>query len=206
MARQISLRSLHSLNARLLLVFIAAHLVAHLMAVFGPDAQQAALDLQRPVYRARIIEPVLIALFVGQVGLGLVLLLRRFGTGERTAWSWVQMASGAYLAVFILNHILLGILMARMDGSIETGFYFAAATVVTAPAKYGFIPYYGLGIIALFAHLAAALHWRGHGRGVTLSLVGVGIVCAVAIVGAYAGLFYAIELPPEYASYMDGLF
>lgn len=105
--------SLHKLNALLLGVFIFVHLITHGIATFGPDAHAAFLASIRKVYRATFVEPILVGLFVMQVALGSALFLKRFGEQQKNYWSWIQLISGAYLAIFILNHIFLGVLMGR---------------------------------------------------------------------------------------------
>jgi hypothetical protein len=199
-------RPWHRRNAYLLLLFIAAHLTTHLASIFGADSQSAVMDIVRVVYRSPVIEIVLIALFVSQVCMGIALVIPRIRQSQKTAWSWVQIVSGIYLAIFILNHIFLGVLRGRTYEDVDTGFYFVAATMLSAPYNFGFIPYYFFAILALFSHLAAALHWAGRPRAVTLSLIAVGAVISALIVSAYSGLFYDILLPEAYERYMENLF
>lgn len=200
------LRPWHRRNAFGLLVFLAAHIVTHMAAVFGPDSQSVVMDAFRIVYRAPVIEIVLIGLFLIQVGMGLILVWPRLRQSGKSAWSWIQISSGLYLAVFILNHIFLGILRGRTFEGVETGFHFVAATLVTAPILYGFIPYYFLAIFSLFAHLAAALHWAGKSAIVTRSLIITGAAIAAVIVAAYGGFLYEIMLPDTYQNYLRDAF
>ncbi|GLQ21912.1 hypothetical protein ACFFUB_08680 [Algimonas porphyrae] len=200
------LKPWHRHNARLLLIFLAAHLLSHLAAIFGPDSQAAVMNAARAVYRTPVIEIPLIGLFIAQVGLGLIMVWPRIRQSQKPLWSWIQIVSGIYLAVFILNHIFLGILRGRTFDGVETGFHFVAATLVTAPIKYGFIPYYFLAIVALFAHLAAALHWSGRSTRITRGLIILGVTIASLVTASYAGLFYPIELPDAYNAYLDKAF
>lgn len=151
-------------------------------------------------------EWVLIALFTSQVILGVVLLTRRLRQRSKTGWSWVQLASGAYLTFFVLNHVYVGVLRGRTCEGVDTGFWFVASTVTTMPAAAFFRPYYVLAVLALFAHVAAALHWRGAGRRFTYPIVGLGLALGSLIVATYSGFFFEIDLPKAYRAYIEGAF
>jgi succinate dehydrogenase/fumarate reductase cytochrome b subunit len=196
------LRVWHKRNAAVLIIFLAAHFTTHLSAIFGPDTHSSVIETLRIVYRNPIIEIILIGLFVTQVGLGIRLVIPRLKQTEKSGWFWIQVISGLYLAMFILIHVFMGILRGRGYEGADTGFYFAASTLVTEPVKYGFIPYYGLGVIALFSHLAAALHWAGKPRAVTHGLIALGIAVSILVVGAYGGLFFQIDRPEAYQAYI----
>lgn len=196
----------HRLNALLLSAFLTAHMINHAVAVLGPTAHGELMSVFRLGYRNAFVEPLLLALITGQVALGAALLVRRFREKDKTGWSWIQLVSGGYLALFLLNHVYLGILRARAAEGIETGFDFAAATVVVEPGAWFFRPYYALAVLALFAHLAAALHWRGAGRSVTWTLTASGAVLGAVAVAAYAGALFPLELPGAYLAYARNLF
>lgn len=196
------LRVWHRRNAILLIIFLVAHFTTHLSAIFGPDTHSIVIDTLRIVYRNPIIEIILIGLFVTQVGLGIGLVIPRLRQTEKSRWFWLQIISGLYLAMFILIHVFMGVLRGRGYEGVDTGLYFVASTLITAPVKYGFIPYYGLGVIALFSHLAAALHWAGKPPLITRGLILVGIVISIVVVSAYGGLLYQIDLPEAYKAYI----
>jgi MFS family permease len=206
MSLAMRLKPWHRRNAALLLVFLGLHLTSHVSALFGPETQSILFQYLRPLYRAPFIEPILIGLFLTQVGLGLILVAPRLRQSQKPLWSWIQITSGLYLALFIVNHIFLGILRGRTYAGVETGFYFVASTLVTAPIRYGFIPYYSLAVIALFVHIAAALHWSGRSKRVSFGVLAIGAAVAFITVGYYAGLFYAIELPEAYQRYIEDAF
>lgn len=200
------LKPWHRRNAFLLIVFLTLHLVTHLAAIFGPETHGSVIDLFRLVYRAPTIEIGLIGLFISQVGLGFALVWPRLRQADKPLWSWVQIVSGLYLAIFILNHIFLGILRGRTYDGIETGFYFVASTLITAPIRYGFIPYYFLAILAVLVHLAAALYWAGKSKALIYGLIAAGLVAAALITASYSGLFFPIELPDAYKAYIREAF
>lgn len=199
-------RPWHRRNAYALLVFLSAHILTHLTAVFGPDTHAFVIDVMRLVYRATFIEPILIGLFIVQVGIGIVLVWPRIRQSDKSVWSWIQIVSGLYLAVFILNHIFLGVLRGRTFAGVDTGFHFVASTLITAPIRYAFIPYYFLAILAIFAHVAASLYWRGKSKAITHGLVLLGAIVAAIVVSAYSGALYDIRLPDAYTNYLEKAF
>lgn len=147
----------HRWTAAALAPFLALHLANHLALAAGPGAHRAVMDALRPLYRVGLVEPVLIALFALQIGLGLALARRR-GIGR--GWAAAQVASGLYLAVFLVQHVPAVLAARTATPPVETDVHFAAAVLSGWPALY-FAPYYLLAIAALATHLAAALHVRG---------------------------------------------
>lgn len=150
------IRHFHRALAIVLLAFILLHLSTHLMAFWGPDAHSAMLKRVRPIYRGGWIERGLLAAFALQIVLGIRLLVYRWPDRGHSLWSWLQIISGGIIAIFVVIHASAAV-MARRSG-IDTNFYWPAGTLVIAPLKYGFAPYYALAVSAVFVHLAAALH------------------------------------------------
>ncbi|MEO8643288.1 hypothetical protein [Pseudomonas sp.] len=82
------------------------------------------MDIGRKVYRTKFIEPILVAVLLFQVISGL-----------RLAWTWsettvdhsrlFQIASGVFMAVFILGHMNSVFIFARMWLNIPTDWAFA---------------------------------------------------------------------------------
>jgi succinate dehydrogenase/fumarate reductase cytochrome b subunit len=147
----------HRWTAAALAPFLALHLANHLTLAAGPGAHRAAMDLLRPLYRAAVVEPALIALFTLQIGLGLMLARRR---GMGRGWAAAQVASGLYLAFFLIQHIPAVLAARAATPPTDTDLHFAAAVLAGWPAHY-FAPYYSLAVAAFATHLAAALHFRG---------------------------------------------
>ena len=54
-----TLRSAHLLTACLLLLFLAAHLANHMMAIAGTGRHIAVMDALRAIYRHALVEPAL---------------------------------------------------------------------------------------------------------------------------------------------------
>ncbi|MCA3514582.1 MAG: hypothetical protein IM653_06110 [Phenylobacterium sp.] len=204
MSASLNLIHAHRILAAGLAVFIFGHLVTHLTAVMGPQAHMQALMATQGLYRNPVVEPVLIAAFLAQVVLGVRLLARRWGQAEKGFWGWTQLLSGGYLIAFILIHSSAA-LMTRHVFGMETDFYWAAATVNLAPFKYGFFPYYALGVISVFTHLAAAIRfgWGARAGFLPAALIAVGVVVAGVILASFGGFLYPIDLPPANAAYFE---
>jgi multidrug transporter EmrE-like cation transporter len=67
------------------------------------------------------------------------------------------------------------------------------------------VPYYLLGVAAIFVHVAAflALKLRWHRMAISSSVLE--IVLSIALIGTLTGAFHPIDLPVPYALYLDGL-
>ena len=183
----ISLRTLHRANALALGLFLTLHLANHLALTGGMAAHRAALEILRPLYRNPVVEPVLIALFAVQIGLGLVLAWRR--GRPRAGWAMAQLVSGLVLAWFLVQHVP-AVLLARPHT--DTDAQFAAAVVLDLPGAAYFIPYYILAVAALATHLAAArrfARWPRPADTLTHALPWVGALIGAVIVQGLRGTF-----------------
>ncbi|WAC14833.1 hypothetical protein [Dyadobacter pollutisoli] len=201
---RLSLKTVHRLSAYLLITFIAFHFFNHLLALLGPDAHTATMRLFRNVYRIPFVEIGLMLSVLTQTISGIVLIIKQphFWKSKVSA---LQVASGLYLAFFLINHVR-AVLMARYSWHIETDFYFAANVAVDPNTKSFFLPYYSFAVLSVFLHLACA-HYR---RRLMLSgdlftenrqfqvrvkreamLIGVsGIVVAALIMASFGGFLY----------------
>ena len=70
-------RKLHRITGGVIALFLFTHLAVHLFALAGPEAHNAALKSVQWIYRNPVIEPLLIAALLFQIGLGIRLALRR---------------------------------------------------------------------------------------------------------------------------------
>jgi succinate dehydrogenase/fumarate reductase cytochrome b subunit len=129
--------------------------------------------------------------------------LRRRGP-RRLLFDRLQALSGAYLAFFLLVHVV-SVLSGRAMLGLDTNFYFAAAGLHVRPYPLFFAPYYGLAVAALFTHLACALRRRlpaamplASRDRLAWAGIAAGAMLAVLIVAAFSGIFYPVELPPAY--------
>lgn len=191
----------HRTLAAFLLVFIAVHFASHFAAIASIAGQSATRQATGLIYHFPLIEAGLVAGLAAQVALGITLLRRIARRKRKGAWHWLQFASGAYLAIFIVNHTASAVITRLIIG-IDTNFYWAAGTLLLAPLKYGFAPYYALAVTGLWSHLIAALHFRRPARWHAFALM-LGPIAGCGIVAAYAGIIYPVELPREYLEYFD---
>jgi hypothetical protein len=166
------------------------------------------MAVARRVYRATFFEPLLLAAVVVQSVTGLLQLRARWGK-QRDFWSRLQALSGGYLLFFLIAHVI-GVLVIRY-ADLDSDFYAAAVLLTTPPLPIFYVPYYGLGVIAAFTHLACALHFRREQIGESSDLMAVGIlatgiVLAVVIVAAFSGVFYDIQVPHAYRDAISRFF
>lgn len=167
-----SWRVAHGVSAALLALYIVFHLANHLAGLAGPEYHKAVMGYGRVVYRAAVIEPLLVLAFLFQVVSGL-----------RLAWHWsaqkadryrvFQVASGAYLSLFILGHMNSVFVYARTIRGIDTGWSFAtgsAAGLLSDPWNIRLVPHYWLGVFLVLGHMAAGLRVVLLGHGVKRSI------------------------------------
>jgi len=197
------LHRLHRLSALLISLYVVFHLANHLAALGGVEAHIAFMRNYRQVYRASLVEPLLLACVLFQVGSGITFLIRRRGQ-RRGFFDRAQALSGAYLAFFLLFH-LGAVLYGRAAQGLDTNFYFAAAGLQPGAYPAFFMPYYSLAVLAYFTHLTCGLRWLLRRRLPPQTLdraaagaMSLGLLLAVTIVATFSGALYPVELPAEY--------
>ena len=125
------------------------------------------------------------------------------GWKRRTGWlAWLQAASGAYLALFLLIHVG-AVLAGRTMLDLDTNVHFAAAGLQIWPYQLFFVPYYFLAVAAVFAHLGCALARRAgpapRARALAVALpLSAGIVISSLVVVALMGGLYPYQVPQKY--------
>jgi hypothetical protein len=164
-------RVVHGVAASIILIYVLFHLTNHLLGLLGPDVHAAVMKTGRLVYRSSVVEPILVALMLFQVAVGV-----------RLAWRWsalpvdairvFQIGSGVYLAAFILTHLNSAFISARAVHHIETNWAWASGApigLIHDPWSIRLVPHYALGVFFVLAHLSSGL--RGvliaHGVGET---------------------------------------
>jgi succinate dehydrogenase/fumarate reductase cytochrome b subunit len=187
-------RRLHRTAATVVGIYVIVHVLNHLLALRGIGAHIAFMEAARKVTRIPAVEALLLLGVAVQAGSGLRLLWRRRGQ-RRLALGRLQALSGAYLAFFLAVHVV-SVLFGRAVLHLDTNFYFAAAGLQVSPYPLFFVPYYGLAVAALFAHLACALRRRFDG--LAWGGIAAGVVAAILIVASFSGVFYPVDLPPAY--------
>ena len=198
---QVTLRRLHRVMALGLATFVVVHLVNHAMILFGPESHRAMMDTLRLVYRNPVIEFALIAGFAAQIAVGSKLLYQR--GKPRHFWGWMQVASGAALGLFLIQHIIAAVVTRIAYPAVPTDIYWAASVVSRPAFAAYFAPYYTIGVAALFVHIAAVFAIRRKPI-IAWSVAGGGLVLAVGIVAGLMGAFHPIPLPAMNEAYLDG--
>jgi hypothetical protein len=193
---------LHRVLGLSLFVFITAHIGNHVSLFWGVDQHLAIQGTLRKIYRNPIVETVLLAGFGTQLFLGARLLLKR-GWPQRF-WPRMQWLSGVTLALFLGQHISAALYTRAFWPSIDTNIYWAASVVSQTHFALYFVPYYILGVGALFVHIATFLALKKRLRGLAWSICILGSLFAVILIATLSGAFYSIDLPLPYVLYLNG--
>ena len=152
------LRVAHGVSAlALVMVFVALHIANHLMFPAGAGTYDAVMKVFRRVYRTDVLQPVVVALFLFQIGTGLFFVWRQTAV-PTDRFRTFQMASGVYLAFYVLGHMDSVFIFARTYLGIDTGWSFATGAptgLVKDPWNIRLVPHYWLGVFFVLTHLAA---------------------------------------------------
>ena len=191
----VPLRVAHGVSAlALVMIFLALHIANHLMFPAGAGTYDAVMKVFRHVYRTDIVQPLVVALFLFQIGTGLFFVWRLTGAPS-DRFRTFQIASGVYLAFYVLGHMDSVFIFARTYLGIDTGWSFATGAptgLVKDPWNIRLVPHYWLGVFFVLAHLAAGARAviLAHGVSKTLAdrfmiggAVGAGIVATVIMLG-----------------------
>jgi succinate dehydrogenase/fumarate reductase cytochrome b subunit len=196
-------KKIHYWSGILITVFVVFHLLNHAVSLFGADSHIAWMNSFRIVYRHPIVEILLLLAVLVQIISG-IQLFRRTRDTAKGFWAKLQRWSGGYLAMFFLIH-LSAVLGGRYVLNLDTNFYFGVAGLNTFPFLLFFVPYYGLAIIAFFAHIAS-IHFHKMKKSIfsiTVSQQSKGIlifgVCLTMLIlyGLTNG-FGGVAIPAEY--------
>jgi hypothetical protein len=185
----VPLRVAHGLSAlALILIFLGLHIANHVMFPAGQETYEAVAKVFRHVYRTGILEPLVVALFLFQVGTGLFFVWRLTAVPSNRFRTF-QMASGVYLAFYVLGHMDSVFIFARSYLGIDTGWSFATgapAGLVKDPWNIRLVPHYWLGAFFVLAHLAAGARVIMITHGVSEAFVGRFMAVATAVAGIIA--------------------
>ncbi len=201
-------KAFHRINGIFLTAFVAIHMATHLSGLWGIDAYAATQNVLRYFYRNPIVEPLLLASFVVQAGIGFGLATNNFLRKMGEKWSRRQTLSGLIFLIFILQH-LVAMGVTRWVGGLDTTFFWPASVMSASPFRWYFAPYYFLGISALFVHLGCAVRLHLLQRqlpnmaGNAFWLISTsGVLIALTVNAILLGAFYDIRLPPEWIGYL----
>ncbi len=135
------------------------HLGNHLAGRLGQDVHAAVMDVGRKVYRAGLLEPLLVLAFLFQAVSGLYLAWR-WSHARQDAFRTFQIASGVFLSVFILGHMNSVFVYARTYLGIPTDWRLRRAHRQASYTTHGIsplVPHYALGVFFVLGHLFAGL-------------------------------------------------
>lgn len=191
-------RVAHGISAAVISCFVLFHLANHLSGLAGPEVHAAIMKAGRAVYRAPLIEPVLVTLLLFQVV-----------SGVRLAWRWsgfsldapraFQIGSGAYLAAFIVTHLNSALISARTVHKIDTNWAWASGApdgLIHDAWNIRLLPHYALGVFFIIGHLASGLRVVMLAHGVRPAIAGriwaaglaAGALVSAAIISALCGV------------------
>lgn len=197
------LKRFHFISGILITLFVCVHLANHLGSLLGPNQHQEMMELLRKGYRFPVLEFLLISSILIQMLTGI-----RFLKGKRN-WNLrefrgIQSWSGLYLLFFLSIHIC-AVFFGRYILELDTNFYFGAAGLNSFPVNLFFIPYYGLAIIAFFAHLSSIHNMKMKVKIFGISPLGqarlilaLGILFSLLIIFGLTNHFRGFEIPMEY--------
>jgi hypothetical protein len=108
----------------LVMIFLALHIANHLMFPAGEGTYDVVMKMFRHVYRTDILQLLVVALFLFQIGTGLFFVWR-LTAAPCDRFRTFQIASGVYLAFCVLGHMDSVFIFARMYLGSDTGWSFA---------------------------------------------------------------------------------
>ena len=198
----LKLRPWHALSALVVGAFLLTHMANHLAGLAGQERHMAFMQSARVVYRNPIIEPVLLALLVWQIGSGAAMVARSWA--DRSGFvAWLQALSGLYLAMFLLSHVG-AVLSGRRILHLDTDFRYAAAGIFVPPWQWFFIPYYFMAVATFFAHVGCAVYWNlgeewaSRRIPVLTGFIVAGVLAASLIVLSLTGKLNPVDIPAAY--------
>ncbi len=199
-----TLQKFHRFSGIIIASFLLLHFTNHLFALAGPETHIEVMKVFRKIYRFPPVEILLLACVASQIISGVTLIVKK-GFRKKPLAVKLQILSGGYLALFLINHVM-AVMMARYQWHIDTDFFFAANVAVQYPQKLFFIPYYTLSLISVFTHIACVHYLKrsavitSTGKQVTENRVknettGIlifGAIVTILIMLTFTGVFYKI--------------
>lgn len=150
-------RRVHYYSGITIALFVSLHLTNHAVSLMGIEKHIEAMTQLRKVYRNIFAEILLLSAVCIQIFSGIKLYRSRFKIAKGF-YEKLQLWSGLYLAIFFVIH-LSAVMVGRFILQLDTNFYFGAAGLNQFPFNIFFVPYYSLGILSFFAHIAS-MHYR----------------------------------------------
>jgi hypothetical protein len=120
-----ALRTVHGISAvTILVIFLMPHIANHLTAIWSVDAHMTVMRTLRHIYRAELVQPLLVVLFIFQIASGLFLWRERM-TVQADLFGTLQTAAGIYLAIYLVSHMIAVFVLGRTVMKVDTDFLFA---------------------------------------------------------------------------------
>lgn len=179
-----------------LLLFLIPHIDNHLLALWSPALHTRAMKLLEIVYRAAVVEPVLVLFMLLLAATGLTLAWRHTAI-QGDSYRRVQTLTGVYLAAFIVSHLTAIFILARGLSGVHTNewAYVSAAPLgmLRDPWSVRLIPHYAMAVWAVVTHVGLGLRGvlRAHGFAERL---GNSVVKAMSVIGAIISIIIMVAV------------
>lgn len=197
------MKRLHYFSGLFMSLFVGTHLFNHLLGLWGPELHIQVMELLRMGYRFPPVEILLLSAVLVQIFSGFKLVQER-GFRQGTLFGKLHVYSGLFLALFLFMHTTATV-GGRFAFGIDTNFYYAAMVVNLFPFAYLYIPYYLLGVLAFFVHVACIHRIKMQTvRGVPAAawhvwgIMGLGLVIGIMILLGLTDFGAGIEIPAAY--------
>jgi hypothetical protein len=180
------IRTAHGLTgAAIVVIFLVWHLANHTLAIWRLDSHKEMMVLLRTWYRAGLVQPVVVVLFVCQLATGSRLLWAKIPQAG-DVYSSIQTATAGYLLVYIPSHLIAVFVLGRWFLGVDTTFEWASGApsgLLLDAWNVRLIPHYSLAVLFVIGHLAMGLRavLLGHGVRAALADRSTWIICSVGL-------------------------
>ncbi|MFT3997101.1 MAG: hypothetical protein QM667_06820 [Asticcacaulis sp.] len=196
------MESLHKVSAGFVFAFLCLHMANHLLGLQGLETHLTFMAVARMVYRHPVVEMVVLLAFLLQILTGWA-LAREIWAKKKDFIHQLQAASGVYIAFFALTHVAF-VFAARQWLKVDSNIYLIVAGLMQTGWMYALIPYYGLGVFALFVHMGCILYdiFKKTLKPVSWALlvitVLIGGFVTWVMMATYTGHVFSLHVPAEY--------
>ena len=149
-----AVRRLRSVTGLVLAVFVTAHFVNHALGVFSIEAQQALLDVLRPIWQSPLGTVILYSALLTHAALGLYALWRR-RTLRAPRWELTQLALGLAIPLLLIPHVF-GTRVAQAILGTEPSYHSVVSGIWNNPVA--LVRHPAL-VVILWTHLVIGLHF-----------------------------------------------
>ncbi len=203
------MKRIHYFSGVTLSLFIGVHLSNHLLVLGSEAGHIAFMEAARKVYLHPIAETLILLACLVQTYSG-IQLVRKKGWKQTRRFDKLHVYSGLYLAVFLIAHPT-AILILRYYLQLDTNLYLGAVTVNMMPILLFFMPYYMLGILSFFVHIAcihrikiAAYRPKYSPNKQAYLIIGFGLLISILIILGLTNFGQGMEIPQIYRDLYGG--